>query len=217
MNPWFLSDSESQQLKQWLDQLPDELELTLPTLHGLVCGAVVLPIEPNEAIWQSLLLHDNELEDIAWKSELWTLLDEWHGRISRLLQSGEPFALPIPLTLEALYGTDEESDDDGDDDSSDADEESFSEVEQWCIGYIEALVAGDRFDPKLAERVDEIVEMSIPAAFIAGALEGTEWEEAYTQDHIVVDILDALPEMVVEMFLMLRVEVVVEGSNDEPH
>jgi len=205
MSQWLLSSSELDTLETLLDELPEELDLTLATLHGLVTGVAVLPITPTAEVWKTLLFHDTQPLQGDEAETFQELIEQWHQRVDRILQSGESFELPVELSLEAL--TSDLEDDDLDEDAMP------SPTEEWCIGFVEAVVSGEAFDESLAERGDEITELTVPAAFVAGALDGTEWDEIYEKDDILVDLLAALPDMVTELYLTLRVQV-VEGEEE---
>lgn len=177
-----LNEDQLEKLALFLEDHEDALDLF--AVHGLLTANNISPepLSMDEIV--TVILDD---PDKKLPAEILKLIELLNKEIQALLESGEVFPVPCDLNVEA--------DEDGE----------AAPLESWCSGFM--LLCFEQEDAWYEINEEEVGELLYPILYASGmAAEEPEFIEIDDNPSLSAELCEAIPDNVVELFLLFRVD-----------
>lgn len=177
-----LNEDQLEKLALFLEDHEDALDFF--AVHGLLTANNISPdpLSMDEIV--TVILDD---PDKKLPADILKLIELLNKEVQSLLESGEAFPVPCDLNVEA--------DEDGE----------GAPLESWCAGFM--LLCFEQEDDWYEINEEEVAELLYPILYASGmAAEEPEFIEIDDNPELSAELCEAIPDNVVELFLLFRVD-----------
>ncbi|MTI12743.1 YecA/YgfB family protein [Sansalvadorimonas verongulae] len=185
-----MTDSElllDSRLFQALDKMADKDEESLDAImgHGYLTAQVISPVPASPEQICEVMFPEPEATGLTQEE----LTQDISGVLSfidnQLNDDSAEFIIPVSI---------------------EEDEELLeSELADWCAGFLEAHI--EQEDAWLGQNEQEVAELLLPVAALSGLFaDEPDFAELSKNDDLLEDMATQLPEVMVELYLLMRAE-----------